>query len=48
MKKYYTPNIDILALYAKDIIASSKTIREADENSNGFDDHGSLDNVFSL
>lgn len=47
MKKYYTPNIDMLAFYVKDIITSSK-IKEADENSNGFDDHGTLDNVFNL
>lgn len=48
MKKYDTPDIDVIKFYTKDIVNVSRTIGEADADADGYEDQGDLESVFNL
>lgn len=48
MKKYYTPDIDVVEFYAMDIVTASGTIRVASAEADGYEDSGDIADVFKL
>ena len=48
MKKYYTPDVNIVNFNISDIITASKIIGKADINASGYEDQGDFNSVFGL